>query len=80
VIDWTARSGGPSQRPPIGLARLQDPAQFFYGEAGIGEDSTQGSLRDIPPGVHWNGGTAPVGVSHDVMAARHPGDLEPGSF
>jgi hypothetical protein len=73
---WSAAC--PVQR--IGPAHLQDLAQFFYGDASIGEDSAQGSLRDIPPGVHWDGRAAPVGVSHDVMAARHPRDLEPGSF
>jgi hypothetical protein len=58
----------------------QQPPQFLDCHADVGEDAAQRALRYVPARVHRHRGAAAVGMAHDVVAARHPRDLEPGSF
>ena len=54
--------------------------QFLDGHADVGADAAQRSLRHVPAFVYRHCCAPPVRMAHDVVAARHPSDLEPGSF
>ena len=58
----------------------QQPPQFLNRRADVRQDPAQRAFGDVPAGVHRHCGAAAIGMAHDVMAARHPRDLEPGSF
>jgi hypothetical protein len=54
--------------------------QFIDGQAGIGEDPAKRSLGYIAALMYRDRGPAPIGMTHDVMAAGNPGQLEPSFF
>jgi len=50
--------------------------QLLHRHACVSENAAQGSLGDITAGMNRHGGTAPVRMTHDVVAPGNPSDLE----
>jgi hypothetical protein len=58
----------------------QESLQFLHRHVCISENAAQGSFGDVAAGMNRHGGTAPIGMTHDVVAPSDPGDLETGSL
>jgi hypothetical protein len=54
--------------------------QFLDGQAGVRKNPAQRSLGHIATLMHRDRGPAPIGMTHDVVAAGNPGHLEPSFF
>ena len=59
---------------------LQQTLQFLDGQAGVRKNSAQRSLGHIATLMYRDRGPAPIGMTHDVVAAGNPGHFEPSFF
>jgi hypothetical protein len=55
-------------------------AKLIRSDAGSRQNSSQGGLEDVSPGMNRHGNGWSVGVLHDVVTARDTGNLVSGAF